>query len=609
MTKTKPEDFEFKELLAQYRLAVMREEDDLSKRHKETIWTVRRQEVEAELLRRLGAAVSSSRPYEVGLNERLKDPVYAAAYTKALIEDGVSASPQPRMRCPKCGGNVVLRRVHVGHSFCGVQCPKCMPDGTWWINSAEELAQFFTAAPAQEQPVMYGPERDPQECCYCEHCQRPIHEKPFGGRMVWLDSDGRMFCGRSKDNKQLIGHTPKKEPPVCDCCGAGLMLDRGGFYDCFACGHNREKAEPSAASTPSTFPEMEVKATVALDCGEGGTHRACNNEECSKDYMHEGNCSTELLGGTSTGEQPPRIEDYQELCAELYQVAGVLHYANLVPTLLLDKLSAAQRGMPIPKGDLLPFMLSDDLLPSGNPATNEGIPIRFTSGAARPSGPSAPRKMIDVGGKEHDETTQCKYSDCKPAPQPSAEPRLPGNEHRCEPCRNGEHCKCHGFCKCVHTSHVSAPQPVSGDAPKVEEIRGLAATMYGIMRRGMRGLSMKTDIPAWRETGRSTQEHWKTMAQYALEALALSRYFPPASQTDFTNKENTLKPSIGRIVIYNHPGSSDGKYPPQKSPAIIQNVAEDGSVRLFVFGPKGQHMDEGLIQGDGPCQWNWPERV
>jgi hypothetical protein len=40
---------------------------------------------------------------------------------------------------------------------------------------------------------------------------------------------------------------------------------------------------------------------------------------------------------------------------------------------------------------------------------------------ARPSEPSAPRKMIDVGGKEHDETTQCKYSDCKPAPQTSAE--------------------------------------------------------------------------------------------------------------------------------------------------------------------------------------------
>lgn len=70
-----------------------------------------------------------------------------------------------------------------------------------------------------------------------------------------------------------------------------------------------------------------------------------------------------------------------------------------------------------------------------------------------------------------------------------------------------------------------------------------------------------------------------------------------------------MKPTIGRIVIYNHPGSADGKYPPAQSPAIIQNVAADGSVRLFVFGPKGQHMDEGLTEGSGPCQWSWPPRV
>ena len=69
-----------------------------------------------------------------------------------------------------------------------------------------------------------------------------------------------------------------------------------------------------------------------------------------------------------------------------------------------------------------------------------------------------------------------------------------------------------------------------------------------------------------------------------------------------------MKPTIGQIVIYNHPGSADGKYSPAQSPAIIQNVAEDGSVRLFVFGPKGQHMEDGLKQGDGPCQWNCPQR-
>lgn len=70
-----------------------------------------------------------------------------------------------------------------------------------------------------------------------------------------------------------------------------------------------------------------------------------------------------------------------------------------------------------------------------------------------------------------------------------------------------------------------------------------------------------------------------------------------------------MKPTIGRIVIYNHPGSACGKYPPTQSPAIIQNVSEDGSVRLFIFGPKGQHMDEGLIEGTGACQWQWPARV
>lgn len=72
-------------------------------------------------------------------------------------------------------------------------------------------------------------------------------------------------------------------------------------------------------------------------------------------------------------------------------------------------------------------------------------------------------------------------------------------------------------------------------------------------------------------------------------------------------------PSIGRIVIYHHPGSADGKYPPTDSPAIIQavNKGADGeySCRLFVMGPKGQHMDDGLIEGTGPCNWSWPERT
>ena len=69
------------------------------------------------------------------------------------------------------------------------------------------------------------------------------------------------------------------------------------------------------------------------------------------------------------------------------------------------------------------------------------------------------------------------------------------------------------------------------------------------------------------------------------------------------------KPSQGRIVIYNHPGSADGKYPPQKSPAMIQAVEEGGTVRLWVFSPQGLFVDGGIAQGDGPCQWNWPPRA
>ena len=66
-----------------------------------------------------------------------------------------------------------------------------------------------------------------------------------------------------------------------------------------------------------------------------------------------------------------------------------------------------------------------------------------------------------------------------------------------------------------------------------------------------------------------------------------------------------MKPFIGQIVIYNHPGSMDGKYQPSKSPAIIQHIFENNSVRLFIFGPKGQHMDDYLHQGNGPCQWSF----
>jgi hypothetical protein len=75
------------------------------------------------------------------------------------------------------------------------------------------------------------------------------------------------------------------------------------------------------------------------------------------------------------------------------------------------------------------------------------------------------------------------------------------------------------------------------------------------------------------------------------------------------------KPSVGRIVLYHHPGSADGKYPPTISPAIVQKVYDNpldpgpDPVDLWVFGPKGLHKDGPLYYGEGPCQWSWPPRV
>lgn len=76
-----------------------------------------------------------------------------------------------------------------------------------------------------------------------------------------------------------------------------------------------------------------------------------------------------------------------------------------------------------------------------------------------------------------------------------------------------------------------------------------------------------------------------------------------------------MKPSIGRIVIYQHPGSADGKYPAVQSPAIIQAVNEDGTLRLWVFGPWGQHLNPSCSAGGPdadmptPSCWTWPARV
>jgi len=75
-----------------------------------------------------------------------------------------------------------------------------------------------------------------------------------------------------------------------------------------------------------------------------------------------------------------------------------------------------------------------------------------------------------------------------------------------------------------------------------------------------------------------------------------------------------MKPSIGRIVIYNHPGSADGKFLPKQSPGIIQRVNEDGTIEMVVLSVYGgfffnHNVSESSIEAPQPSTWSWPARV
>lgn len=79
--------------------------------------------------------------------------------------------------------------------------------------------------------------------------------------------------------------------------------------------------------------------------------------------------------------------------------------------------------------------------------------------------------------------------------------------------------------------------------------------------------------------------------------------------SNFTHRPyaSVKRVTMGRTVFYRHPGSADGTFAPRSSPAMVQEVLDEetGKCRLFIFGPKGQHLDE-IEYGDGPCQWSWP---
>ena len=71
-----------------------------------------------------------------------------------------------------------------------------------------------------------------------------------------------------------------------------------------------------------------------------------------------------------------------------------------------------------------------------------------------------------------------------------------------------------------------------------------------------------------------------------------------------------MKPSIGRIVVYHHPGSADGLHGRKDSPAIVQKVNDDGTCELFVMSVYGGiFFNHNVSEGTGPSQWSWPERV
>lgn len=74
------------------------------------------------------------------------------------------------------------------------------------------------------------------------------------------------------------------------------------------------------------------------------------------------------------------------------------------------------------------------------------------------------------------------------------------------------------------------------------------------------------------------------------------------------------KPTVGCIIIYNHPGSADGKYQPDVSPALVQRVNNDGTVEAVVFSVSGGlFFAHNLLEYRGDygekkaCKWHWPE--
>ncbi len=70
-----------------------------------------------------------------------------------------------------------------------------------------------------------------------------------------------------------------------------------------------------------------------------------------------------------------------------------------------------------------------------------------------------------------------------------------------------------------------------------------------------------------------------------------------------------MKPTIGRIVHYRGPGTSNGQFQPKTYPAIITTVHTDSCVNLFVMTDVGHMNINSCEQGENadiPSCWTWP---
>lgn len=70
-----------------------------------------------------------------------------------------------------------------------------------------------------------------------------------------------------------------------------------------------------------------------------------------------------------------------------------------------------------------------------------------------------------------------------------------------------------------------------------------------------------------------------------------------------------MKPTIGRIVIYELAGSEFNNNGATEAPAMVVRVFDDGKVNLKVLadGP-GDAWRTSVIEGTAPGTWHWPAR-